>query len=198
MVAPTVLVPRRTIIDAAIPGRSLPHQLALLVGGSLLVALLAQLTIRLPFTPVPITGQTYGVLLVGALLGSRRGALSLLLYLVEGGLGLPFFAGGAAGWPGGPTAGYLVGFVLAAVIVGWLTERGWDRRFTTAVVAMALGDVAIYLVGLPWLAVYVGADKAIPLGLLPFLPGDALKILLAAATLPVGWRFVGRTAPARK
>lgn len=191
--ATALLAPRRTLIDAAVPGRTLARDAALTLAGSLLLALLAQLAVPLPFTPVPVTGQTYGVLLVGALLGSRRGALSLLLYLAEGGLGLPVLAGGRPGWPTGPTGGYLLGFVAAAFVVGWLAERGWDRRFGRAAAAMAIGELVIYLVGLPWLALHVGADRAVPLGLLPFLPGDAVKLLLAAASLPIGWALVGRS-----
>ena len=183
------LVTRPTLIDTALPGaRALDH-LALIVAGSLLVAALAQVRLPLPFTPVPITGQTFGVLLVGAVLGSRRGGLSLLLYLLVGGLGAPVFAGGVSGWPVGPTGGYLLGFVLAAVVTGWLAERGWDRRLSRALLAMLAGHVAIYAVGVAWLALYVGADRAIPLGLLPFLPGDAIKLLLAALALPAAWRI---------
>jgi biotin transport system substrate-specific component len=189
----SALAPRRTFVDAAFYGQSLAYQVALVVAGSLLVAAMAQVAIPLPFTPVPLTGQTYAVLLVGAVLGSRRGSLALLLYLLEGGLGLPFLAGGTSGWPiGRPTGGYLVGFVSAAFLVGWLAERGWDRRLVTAAAAMAVGQLAIYALGLAWLAVYVGADRVIPLGFLPFLPGDVLKLLLAAATLPLGWEVLGR------
>lgn len=172
-------------------------QLALIVGGSLFVALLAQVTIPLPFTPVPITGQTYAVLLVGAALGSRRGALSMALYLLQGGIGLPFFAGGAAGWSRllGPSGGYLLSFVLVAFVVGWLAERGWDRRFSTCLLAMLVGEAIIYGIGLPRLATFVGTEKAAALGLLPFIPGDIIKLLLAAVSLPLAWKLVGREKP---
>ncbi len=183
--ATAILAPRRTIIDATLHGRGLAYQIALIVAGSLLVALSAQITIPLPY--VPLTGQTYAVLLVGALLGSRRGGLSMLLYLLEGQAGLPFFA--RSGGP--PTMGYVFGFVLAGFIVGWLAERGWDRNFKSAVAAMAIGSVAIYLLGLPWLAMFVGWSTAITAGLLPFIVGDLVKLLLAAATLPLGWRLIG-------
>jgi len=168
------------------------YQLALVIAGSLLLALLAPLAIPLPFTPVPITGQTFGVLLIGALLGSRRGALSMVVYLVEGSVGLPFFTGGTSGWHTllGPTGGYLLGFIPAAFAAGWLAERGWDRRFATAIVAMLAGEVVIYLAGLPWLAVFVGQGNALQLGLLPFIPGDIIKLLLAAAALPAAWKLV--------
>jgi biotin transporter BioY len=186
------------MVDTALRGESLVDHLAAIVGGSLLVALLAQIAIPLPFSPVPITGQTYAVLLVGALLGARRGALSILLYIVQGGLGLPFFTGGAAGWSRvvGPTGGYLLGFILAAFVVGWLAERGWDRRFYTAAIAMLVGNLVIYLVGMTFLAAFVGLERVVPLGLLPFLPGDLIKILLAAATMPSGWMLIGRAGGA--
>jgi biotin transport system substrate-specific component len=142
---------------------------------------------------VPLTGQTFAVLLVGALLGSRRGSLSLLAYLAEGAVGLPVFAGGSGGlarlW--GPTGGYLVGFIAAARMVGWLCERGWDRRVRTAALAMLIGNGVIYLFGLPWLAHFVGAERVLALGLLPFMPGDLVKLALAALALPSGWKLLG-------
>ena len=167
---------------------------ALVLGASLVIALSAQVAIQLPFSPVPITGQTMAVLLVGALLGSRRGALAVLAYIAQGLAGLPVFAGGAAGLARlfGPTGGYLVGFVAAAFLVGWLAERGWDRRFGTTLAAMTLGNLVIYGVGAVWLAVFVGGlSRAWSLGVLPFLPGDALKIVLAAVLLPGGWKLLG-------
>ncbi len=166
---------------------------ALVLGGSLLTALMAQIAIPLPFTPVPITGQTLAVLLVGAALGSRRGALSMAAYVLEGVLGLPVFAGGTAGLARllGPTGGYLVGFIAAAFVTGWLAERGWDRRLLTAALAMLAGNVVIYLFGLPWLARFTGGflgpKGALVLGLLPFIPGDLVKLALAALLLPSAW-----------
>jgi len=128
---------------------------------------------------------------VGGLLGSRLGAMSLLLYLAEGALGLPVFAGGAGSVLhfAGPTAGYLFGFVAAAFVVGWLCERGWSRKVETAVFATLLGTAAIYLFGLPWLAQFTGWDKVLQLGLIPFIPGDVLKVILAALALPLGWKI---------
>jgi biotin transport system substrate-specific component len=169
------------------------YDAALVFGGSLIVALSAQVAIRLPFSPVPVTGQTLAVLLVGALLGSRRGAMSLLAYLAEGLIGLPVFAGGASGaaYAIGPTGGYLVGFVAAAYVAGWLAERGWDRRAGSAILAMLAGNAAIYAFGLSWLAAYVGR-RALALGLLPYLAGDAVKLALAAALLPMGWKLLGK------
>jgi biotin transport system substrate-specific component len=172
------------------------YDVALVVGGSLVMALAAQAAIRLPFSPVPVTGQTLAVLLVGALLGSRRGAASVLLYLAQGLAGLPVFAGGASGaaYALGPTGGYLVGFVAAAYVTGWLAERGWDRRAWSTVLAMVAGNVAIYGLGLAWLAVYAGR-QTLALGLLPYLTGDAVKVALAAGLLPVGWKLVGQWRP---
>lgn len=123
----------------------------------------------------------------------RRRAAAARRTRAEGGLGLPIFAGGRAGRPGGPTAGYLLGFVDGAYVVGWLAERGRDHHFGRAATAMAAGQAAVYLCGLPWLALHAGAVQAVPLGLLPILPGDAAKLLLAAASLPAAW--VLGTAP---
>lgn len=160
---------------------------------SLLTALTAQVAIPLPGTPVPITGQTFGVLLTGALLGPRLGVLSLLLYLAEGAAGLPFFLGGTSGLAhiAGPTGGYLLSYPLAAGLVGWLAARGWDRRPLTMLAAMLLGSVVIYAFGAGYLAHFIGASKAFAGGVLPFLPGDALKALLAAGLLPAGWKLLG-------
>jgi biotin transport system substrate-specific component len=169
----------------------------LVVAGSLLTALAAQVSIPLPFTPVPITGQTFAVLLVGAALGSRRAA-GMALYVAQGLAGLPVFAGGKAGLAVllGPTGGYLNGFIAAAFVTGWLAERGWDRRPLTTALAMVLGNLVIYLLSVSWLAVFVGISKAPLLGMVPFLPGDLLKILLATAALPGAWWIVQRSGMA--
>lgn len=180
----------------------------LVLAGSLLMALTAQISIPLPFTPVPITGQTFGVLLIGALLGPRLGALTMLLYLAQGLMGLPVFAGGRSAWtpssiPGipviiGPTAGYLFSFPIAAAVVGALAHRGWDRRVRTALPAMILGNIIILALGFLWLAgataLLRGSVDVLALlnmAVLPFLPGDAIKILLAALALPGGWQLLG-------
>ena len=172
---------------------ALTYDAVLVLGGSVAMALSAQLAIPLPFSPVPVTGQTFAVLLIGALLGSRRGCLCLLAYLAEGAAGLPVFAAGTGGLLHltGPTGGYLAGFVVAALVTGFLAERGWDRRFWTTIAAMLLGNIAIYAYGLPWLAFFVGAGKALPLGLKPFIAGDIYKLLLAAVLLPSGWKLLG-------
>ena len=171
------------------------YDVALVLGGSLFIALSAQIALLLPFSPVPVTGQTMAVLLVGALLGSRRGALSVLAYLAEGAMGLPVFSAGGAGilWMLGPTGGYLLGFVPAAFVTGWLAERGWDRRIGSALAMMLAGDVTLYLVGVPYLASLVGLDRALALGFVPFVVGDLCKLLLAAALLPSGWRLLQRS-----
>ncbi len=168
---------------------------ALVVAFSLLAALAAQVVVPLPFTPVPLTGQTFAVLLTGALLGSRLGALAMALYLFEGAIGLPFFRGGAGGFThlSGVTAGYLLAFPAAAFVTGYLAERGWDRRFLTAAAAMALGSLVILAGGWAWLTLFFRtASEAFLLGVAPFLPGDVIKIALAAAALPAGWALVRR------
>lgn len=182
---------RSVLMDYAWPGAGLWREAALVIGGAALMAVCSRL--ELPLQPVPITGQTFGVMLVGALLGSRRGTISMLTYLGLGAVGLPVFAGGAAGLArfAGPTAGYLAGFVVATAVVGWLSERGWDRRTWTTIVAMVLGMLPIYLLGLTWLSRFVGWGQALAAGLLPFLAGDALKIGMAALSLPLGWKLVG-------
>ena len=160
--------------------------------GAFFVAVLAQVRIPLPFTPVPLTGQTFAVLLVGAALGSKRGATSLALYTLMGAMGLPFFAGGASGlaYMSGPTLGYLVGFVAAAYIVGLLAERGLERSVRTSLVPFLTGTLVIYLFGAGWLAILFGLEQALALGVLPFLAGDALKMLLAALALPAAWKIL--------
>jgi len=189
-----------TMIDVVRPRiAELPWNALLVVGFGTLMAAFARITIPLPFTPVPITGQTFGVLLTGALLGRKRGALAMLIYLVEGVAGLPVFAGGLSAWSAwsvgvpviiGPTAGYLFSYPLAAYLVGLFAERNWDRGFWRACIAMLAGEGVIYLIGVAWLAIYIGPQLALPLGFLPFIPGDALKLLLVALVLPSGWRGI--------
>lgn len=188
----------RPLVDSLLPrasGRTATRHMdaALVVAGSLVVAASAQVSIPLPFTPVPITGQTFGVLLVGMLLGSRRGALSLLLYLLEGASGLPVFAGGVGSLARlvGPTAGYLWSYPLAAFLVGLLTERGWDRSPLRTALAMLLGGFLILGMGTLWLGQFTDDLRAAFLqGCAPFLFGDLVKTALAAALLPGGWKWV--------
>ncbi len=162
----------------------------LILASSWMVALAAQIVV--PLQPVPVTGQTLCVLLVGAVLGSRRGALAVLTYLAQGAMGLPVFAGGTGGLArfAGPTGGYLIGFVVAAFVVGWLSEQGWNRRFATTAVSMLVGNAVIYAFGLPWLAIFLGWEAVLNAGFFPFVPGDLFKIVLAAVALPQAWAWV--------
>lgn len=173
--------------------RSRARTAALVVGFALLTAAAAQVAVPLPWTPVPVSGQTFAVLLAGAALGWRAGAASQLLYLALGAIGLPFYSGGAGGWRflTGATGGYLVGFVVAAALVGLLAERRQDRSVVTSVPAMLAGTAVIYLSGVSWLAHVLDADAltAMEKGLLPFLIGDMLKLVAAGALLPAVWRL---------
>jgi len=168
------------------------YDAGLIVCGSLLIGLCAQIAVWFPFSLVPVTGQTFAVLMIGALLGRRRGSLAVIAYIIEGTAGLPVFALGRSGFAvlAGPTGGYLVGFIAAAWVTGWLAEKGWDRRVWTTVLAMLLGSVCIYAFGLLWLSCLVGIKKAPALGLYPFIVGDILKIILAAMVLPLGWKLL--------
>ncbi|MGQ9571741.1 MAG: biotin transporter BioY [Dehalococcoidia bacterium] len=176
------------LVVALLPQKGILVQAALVLAASTFTALAAQARINLPFTPVPITGQTLAVLLVGALLGSRLAAASMIAYWSQGAAGLPVFAGGMGGWHvvTGPTGGYLVGFIAAAYVVGFLAERGWDRRLWTLAPAMLVGEVLIYIGGLSWLAHFTAGKSVFELGLYPFIPGDAIKLLLAASLVPSG------------
>jgi biotin transport system substrate-specific component len=161
---------------------------------SLLIALCAQISIRLPFTPVPITGATLGVLYAGAILGPRRGAASVLLYLIMGAAGLPFFAGGAAGYHHvfGATGGYLVGFLPASWLTGALARRGWDRSPLSSVALMLAGSAVVFACGLAVLRFFVPPGQVLAQGLYPFLVGDLAKSCLSAGLLPLGWRLLGK------
>jgi len=183
-----------TLADVAWPQASALQNAFLIVAASLVTGLAAQVAIPLPWTPVPLTGQTFAVLLSGALLGPRRGFLAQLLYLAEGAAGLPLFAGGAAGAEvlAGPTGGYLIAFPLAAAITGWLASRGWDRRFFTMLLAMLIGSSVIFLLGAIGLARFVHPPEILTSGVLPFLPGDVIKAALAALAIPAVWRGARR------
>ena len=183
-----VLLPRPTGKTTA-----LATDAVLVVVGSLLVAVCARVVIPLPFTPVPITGQTFGVLLGGMLLGPKRGTLSLLLYLCEGAAGFPVFQGGTSGLARllGPTAGYLWSYPFAAALMGTLAKRGWDRCFLRTAAAMLLGGFLILAIGTLWLAHCTGDLRlAFVQGCAPFLFGDMVKTTAAAALLPGGWRLL--------
>ena len=220
----------RVLADVAFPGTGLLRDAILIVGFALFTVLSAQIAIRIPTTTVPITGQTLGVLLTGASLGSRRGAISMLVYMLIGMFVFTAFAPPSsfmAGktfhfilpWSGTKafvwdlsSGGYIVGFILGSYLVGYLAERGWDRR-STLPLAMVVGNVAIYAIGLPWLAYFIASDTTIPGldltyynaisgsnvldktlkgGLYPFIGGDAVKLLLAASTVPLAWMGIRR------
>jgi len=187
-----------TLVGALAAPLDRTRSASVVLGFSLLTALAAQVAVPLPFTPVPLTGQTFAVLLTGALLGPRLGALAMLAYLAEGAAGLPFFRGGAGGVGhfSGATAGYLLAFPAAAYVTGCLAERGWDRRYVPAAAAMALGSSVILACGWAWLALmFKGGAEAFWLGVAPFLPGDVLKVALAAGALPAGWALLRRSTP---
>ena len=172
------------------------RSIGLVLAFSVLTALSAQVAIPLAWTPVPITGQTFMVLLTGALLGSRLGALAMIAYLFEGAVGLPVFAAGGAGIGRllfSPTSGFLLSYPAAAFLTGMLAERGWDKRFIKAVAAIGLGSIIILLCGWSWLAIWTkSAVAAWNMGVAPFILGDIVKIVLAAVALPSGWAILRR------
>lgn len=167
---------------------TLMHRIALVIAGSALIALSAH--IKVPFYPVPVTMQTMVILLIGMTYGSRLGALTVLAYLAEGAMGLPVFAGGAGlAYMAGPTGGYLFGFLISAFVLGNLAERGWGKTWQTTAAAMVIGNLVIYSFGVIWLSNIIGSfDKGLQFGLLPFIYGDILKIVIAMAALPFAWK----------
>ncbi|MBC9718114.1 biotin transporter BioY [Streptomyces sp. TRM66268-LWL] len=169
------------------------RDIALVVGGAALTALSAQLSVPVPGSPVPVTGQTFAALLVGTSLGARRGLLSFGLYALVGSLGAPIFQNGTSGW-GGASFGYIVGMLIAAGMVGALARRGGDRSVLRTAGTMVLGSAVIYAVGVPWLMVSTGMSlsAAWAAGVVPFLIGDGLKAALAMGALPAAWKLVGR------
>ena len=184
-----------TVLSTRILPRTRVSTAVLVIGFAALTALAAQIRIPLGFTPVPLTGQTFAVLLSGAALGWRAGASAQALYIVFGLAGFPVFQGGEGGWSyaTGATAGYLLGFIISAAAVGYLAEQGQDRRVITAVPAMLAGNTVIYLLGVPWLMHVLGTDLAggLTAGFAPFVIGDLLKIAAAGLLLPAIWRMVG-------
>lgn len=185
-----------TLIGTALAPLDWTRSVSLVFAFSLLTALAAQIVI--PIGPVPITGQTFAVLLTGALLGSRLGAMAMIVYLIEGASGLPFFYGGTSGIGHilGQTGGYLVAFPAAAFITGAFAEHGWDKRFVTAVGAMVIGSLIIVLAGWAWFSyvTHTALKTAFLVSVIPVIPGDIIKILLAAAALPSGWYVLERRA----
>lgn len=198
MATATTPIPHRAVLADLLPAAATriggqARDLALVAGGAALTGVAAQLSVNVPGSPVPVTGQTFAALLVGTALGARRGAASLALYLLAGAAGLPWFAEGTSGWAM-PSFGYVLGFVLAAALTGVLARRGADRTPVNTAVTMALGSLAIYAVGVPYLALalHVPLARAAELGLYPYLVGDALKAALAAGALPLAWKLLGR------
>jgi biotin transporter BioY len=185
---------KNTVIDVFRPDEKISagfYDAIFIICGSLILGLSAQVKVYLPISPVPITGQTFAVLMLAALLGSRRGVLAIIAYLIEGASGLPVFAGGIG--PAvliGPTGGYLFGFIAVAYVVGRLAEMGWDRRVITTIAAMLAGEIVLYTFGVCWLAIMTNIRIALVVGLYPFIVGDILKIALAAAVLPAGWKLL--------
>ena len=196
-----IAIPRKRVLAdhvpalAGVPARvgALARDAVLVAAGAGFVGLLSQWSIPLPGTPVPLTLGTFAVLLTGASLGGLRGLLSIGTYLVAGGLGVNWFAGHKDGW-GGATFGYVLGFVVAGALVGWLAQRGGDRTVTRTALTMVLGNLLIYAVGVPWLmrstGMHLGA--ALDAGVVPFLLGDGIKVLAAAGLLPATWALVRR------
>ncbi|MFI8459382.1 biotin transporter BioY [Kitasatospora sp. NPDC085464] len=198
MATATTPIPHRAVLADLLPAAATRiggqvRDLALVAGGAALTGVAAQLSVNVPGSPVPVTGQTFAALLVGTALGARRGAASLALYLLAGAAGLPWFAEGTSGWAM-PSFGYVLGFVLAAALTGVLARRGADRTPVNTAVTMALGSLAVYAVGVPYLALalHVPLTRAAELGLYPYLVGDALKAALAAGALPLAWKLLGR------
>ena len=185
------------LIDRVIP-RSAINNVALILSGAVFTAYAAQLVI--PMWPVPITAQTLAVLLVGSVLGATRGAISLIVYFSMGAVGLPVFSA-ATSLSFGPTFGYLVGFIAAAAVVGYLSQRGWHKSVAGVLGSFAIANTVIYLFGLPWLAFALGSLGAAndfasvaAAGLAPFILGDVIKMIVAAALLPLAWKFLGKKA----
>ena len=190
--------PSRTIVNVFI-SRTTVNTALLMVGFALLTALAAQIRFHIPGTPVPVTGQTFAVLLAGAALGSRAGAGSQLVYWLMGAIGLPVFAQQSGGWEAatGATFGYLFGFIVAAWAVGLLAERGRDRNVRSAIPAFLTGNLVIYAFGVPWLMYSVPSIEslgaAIAAGFMPFIAFDIIKIVLAGVALPASWRLTERS-----
>ncbi len=193
----TVHTTRAKVLTDCLPlPATVVRDIALVIAGSLVVALMAQLAVWLPFSPVPVTLQTLAVLLVGATLGCKRGGAALLLYASQAAVGLPVLAGGLGGPAAllGPSGGYVFGFVVAATVVGYLCERKLDRSVRSSVVPFAVGSMIVLSCGATWLSLWTGAPSiasAWNVGVLPFLPGEAVKVVVAALALPAAWHFMG-------
>lgn len=189
-------MPSATLLNSIAAGRvseaglTMAHKVALVIGGSILLALSAH--IKVPFYPVPVTMQTMLVLMIGMAFGPRLGFATIMAYLAQGAMGLPVFAGGAGlAYMAGPTGGYLFGFAVAAIVTGFLAEKGWGKSVGSTALAMVIGNIVIYAFGVTYLSSIVGGfDKAIQFGLAPFIYGDLLKIVIATAALPLAWKYL--------
>lgn len=189
-------MPSATLLNSIAAGRvseaglTMAHKVALVIGGSILLALSAH--IKVPFYPVPVTMQTMLVLMIGMAFGPRLGFATIMAYLAQGAMGLPVFAGGAGlAYMAGPTGGYLFGFAVAAIVTGLLAEKGWGKSVGSTALAMVIGNIVIYAFGVTYLSSIVGGfDKAIQFGLAPFIYGDLLKIVIATAALPLAWKYL--------
>ena len=184
---------RPTLADRLV-SRSILTDVMLVAGGAAFTGLLAQIAV--PLWPVPITGQTLAVLLVGSTLGALRGMVSLAVYAVLGIAGVPWFSDAMAGWHvvAGPTGGYIIGFIIAAGLTGWLAQRSWDRKVLGAVASFAAGTLVTFAIGLPWLAASLGLtlSQTLEAGLYPFIVGGIVNTLLAAGIIPLAWKLTAR------
>jgi biotin transport system substrate-specific component len=181
----------QTLVDTLLPRKTIARDVIVVLGFGAFIALSAQVSIPLPY--VPITGQTLAIFLAALALGSRLGTLSVLAYLGYAAIGLPVLAEGKTLFPAifGPTGGFIVGFVLAAFALGWLTDRGWSRSLVLVFAGMLIASIVLYVPGLLWLSKFVGMDT-FKYGLTPFIAGDAVKAVLAALLLPAAWRIIGK------
>ncbi|MDQ1580570.1 MAG: biotin transport system substrate-specific component [Microbacteriaceae bacterium] len=193
----TLALGRPTLADRIFT-RSIATDAVLVVAGAALTAALAQVAV--PLWPVPITGQTLAVLLVGSSLGALRASLSMVLYAVLGIVGLPVFSAASHGWGvvAGPTGGYIIGFIFAAGLTGWLAQRSWDRRFLAGMLSFLAGSAVVFAFGLPWLAVSLGLnlEQTLQAGLYPFIIGGIIKAIIAAAVMSSAWFLIDRTSAA--
>ncbi len=171
------------------------YDIVLIIGASIFIALSAQIAFNVPFSPVPITGQTFAVILTGSILGSRRGSLAVIAYLLEGISGLPVFAQAQFGLIHlfGPTGGYLLGFVPAAFICGLLAEYGWGKTIISALGMMTVGTIVIFICGLSWLKIFFGNDNVLVVGFYPYVSGAVIKIALAAIIFRSGWHALDKS-----
>lgn len=203
MTTPTLAIGRPTIVDRLVT-RRLATDVALVLGGVLLTGLLAQVSI--PLWPVPVTGQTLGVLLTAVGLGATRGGISMVLYALIGALGVPLFSEQSGGWTviSGATGGYIVGFIPSAILAGWLAQRQWDRKILRGFLAFVAGSVVTFAFGLPWLAAWLGINgypndltSVLDGGLYPFILGGVIKAVLGAGIIWCGWRLIDRRTESR-